>query len=117
MGEYKRNLLSTNFLALRPGEDVVLHRHKPDARTWERVYRVALVPVPLIKEKTHTQHGLAVVCAEFYPTKESGGEFLWGWVHLEESAKKLIGHTLLRMDVEKNTWVWMVIDTRQRGQR
>lgn len=35
----------------------------------------------------------------------------WGWVHLDPDAKLLIGYDLAAMDVERDEWIYMAIES------
>lgn len=115
------DLLHTNTLHFRPGEQFWIDSGPPDARKWqecERGYLVALVDTPPIPytgtQKMHNPHrNMTVICAEVYPTIESSGEPRIGWVNLGPDEKAAIGELLLSARAVSGEWFLLVLDTRK----
>lgn len=115
------DLLHTNTLHFRPGEQVWINPGPPDARRWqeyERGYMVALVDTPPIPyadtQGVHSKHrNTVVICAEVYPTIESSGEPRIGWVNLGPDEKTIIVELLLSAQAKSGEWFLLVLDTRK----
>lgn len=115
-GQKDNHLLDTNFLALRPGENIAISESMPtDLEVWHRLYRVALIPTPNLSQSDNhhlVNRSAAVICGELY--RLYGNDNLrWGWTHLEQSTKRAIGYDLEDFGAVLNVWYWMIIDTRQ----
>ena len=105
-GEREEITLSTTFLAMRPGEFLHFSKTPYDQKPY---YLVMLLETPPFPGISHPESkSLSVICAIQHGVTGSE-EAIWGWVHLEQSTKEVIGAGLERFGAQSNKWYCMLI--------
>lgn len=100
---------ATAMFAARPGE--VFHL-SDTPRDQAPSYAVMLHKVPDFPGNKHPESSsLTVLCAGQYTTEKGvlDGARAWGWVHLENDTKQLIGYALQSMNAPLDKWFYLYI--------
>lgn len=97
----RRNVVDP-ILALRHNEHRIYWENEPPNPVGH-VYLVAMIPTPMLpKPAFENTRNVAVICAQFRHGR-------WGWIHLDHSAKRVIGYDLEADEWPLNRWVWLEI--------
>lgn len=107
-GENQEVVLDTTFLAMRPGEQLHFSAIPYDQG---ETYAVMLLETPKFPGVGHIESKqLSVICAITHAVMVGdSGKYRWGWVHLEQNTKEIIGAGLEQFDAEPNKWYCMLI--------
>ena len=100
--------LNTTFLAMRPGEQLHFSLIPYDQKA---TYAVMLLETPKFPGVGHPESKpLSIICAVQHDVVEGEStKVLWGWVHLEQNTKEVIGQGLEQFNAESNKWYCMLI--------
>ncbi len=99
--------LDTMFLAMRPGEQLHFSKIPYDGKP---CFIVMLLETPPFPGESHNKSkSLSVICAIQHGIAGEYETDRWGWVHLEQWTKEVIGAGLERFDAQPNKWYCMLI--------
>ena len=104
-GEKHEVTLNTAILAMRPGEMLHFSKIPYDQKP---CFIVMLLETPPFPGESHSESkSLSVICAIQHGVTGSE-EAVWGWVHMEQSTKEVVGAGLERFGAQPNQWYCML---------